>query len=109
MPHLSPLAQLHHRTRAETTLYVVCYDVTDDRRRAKVHAILSGFGTWTQYSLFECYLAKQEVVLLQARLAEVMHAREDTIRLYALCDSCRGRVQVLGRGDKPHETTAYIL
>lgn len=100
---------MHHRTRAETTLYVICYDVSDDRRRAKIHATLSGFGTWTQYSLFECYLTRQEVVLLRARLAEVMHARDDSIRLYALCDHCRHRVHVLGRGDKPHELTAYML
>ncbi len=94
---------------ANTTLYVVCYDVSDDRRRAKVHAILSGYGAWTQYSLFECYLTRQELVLLRARLADVMHHREDTIRLYALCDACRNRVEVLGHGEPPEEPTAYFI
>lgn len=93
----------------DTTLYIVCYDITDDRRRARIHAVLSGFGTWTQYSVFECYLTRKEIVLLRARLADVMHHREDTIRLYALCDACRNRVEVLGRGDKPQEPTSYII
>lgn len=97
------------RGTPDTTLYVVCYDVTDDRRRARVHAVLSGFGAWTQYSIFECYLTRQEVVLLRARLADAMHPREDTIRLYALCDSCRERVEVLGCGERPQEPTAYIV
>lgn len=97
------------RGTADTTLYVVCYDVTDDRRRSRVHAVLSGYGAWTQYSVFECYLTRQEVVLLRARLAEVIHQREDTVRLYALCDGCRGRVEVLGCGERPHEPKAYIV
>lgn len=102
----------HARTTSgasDTTLYVVSYDVSDDRRRAKVHAVLSGFGTWTQYSLFECYLTRKEAVLLRARLAEVIHHREDTVRLYALCDACRKRVEVLGRGTPPQEERMYLV
>jgi CRISPR-associated protein Cas2 len=90
-------------------LYVICYDVSDDRRRAKVHAVLSGYGAWTQYSLFECYLTRQELVLLRARLAEVIRHREDTIRLYALCEGCRNRVEVLGHGEPPKEPTVYLI
>jgi|SRR5579883_1177444 CRISPR-associated protein Cas2 len=96
------------RGNKDTTLYVVCYDIPDDRRRNKVHAILSGFGAWTQYSVFECYLTRQEVVMLRARLAKAMHERQDTIRLYALCDACRERVEVLGCGERPREPQAYI-
>jgi len=88
---------------------VVCYDVVDDRRRNRVHALLSGYGAWTQYSVFECYLTRQQVVTLRARLADVMNSREDTIRLYALCDACRGRVEVLGCGEKPQEPSVFIL
>lgn len=95
--------------KQETTLYVVCYDISDDRRRAKVHAVLSGFGTWTQFSLFECYLTRQQVLMLRARLAEAMNQREDSVRLYALCDTCRERVAVLGRGQPPREEHVYIL
>src|SRR5436305_8452575 len=43
--------------RRETTCYVIAYDIADDRRRTKVHQILMGCGKWTQYSLFECFLA----------------------------------------------------
>ena len=45
-----------------TTCYVIAYDIPEDRRRTKVHKILSGFGTWTQYSLFECFLSKKELI-----------------------------------------------
>ncbi len=97
------------RGKPNTTMYVVCYDVVDDRRRTRTHSVLSGFGAWTQYSVFECYLTRQELVLLRARLLEAINQREDTIRLYALCDSCRERVEVLGQGEKPREPQVFLL
>ena len=49
------------RRYSETSCYVIAYDIPDDRRRTKVHQILMGFGKWTQYSLFECFLSKTEL------------------------------------------------
>ncbi|HJT59212.1 MAG TPA: CRISPR-associated endonuclease Cas2, partial [Ktedonobacteraceae bacterium] len=40
----------------EVTCYVIAYDIPDDRRRTRIHKTLLGFGKWTQYSLFECFL-----------------------------------------------------
>ncbi len=95
-------------TSGETTLYIISYDISDDRRRTKVHAILSGFGAWTQYSLFECYLSSKELVLLRSRLAQVLRS-DDHVRFYALCQTCRGRVEVFGRSEKPQEPQVFIV
>jgi CRISPR-associated protein Cas2 len=95
--------------RAATMCYVISYDIADDRRRAKVHAVLSGFGTWTQFSLFECFLTSKELVLLQARLAKIIHHREDTVRIYALCDACCGRIEILGHGEPPREPKVFMI
>ena len=46
------------------TLYVIAYDIVNNNRRTKVHKTLSGVGTWTQYSLFECFLDKKELLTL---------------------------------------------
>ena len=54
----------------ESTLYVVSYDIPDDRRRTRVHSALTGFGTWVQYSVFECFLDRKQRMLLEARLLE---------------------------------------
>ena len=47
---------------AHTMLYVIAYDIPDDKRRTKVHKALCGFGDWTQFSLFECFLDAKELV-----------------------------------------------
>jgi len=93
---------------AQTTCYVVAYDIPDDRRRTKVHKILSGFGTWTQYSLFECFLSKKELVMLRAKLARHLNETMDSVRFYPLCGSCLERVETVG-GDPPKEDTIFIV
>ncbi|RMD51077.1 MAG: CRISPR-associated endonuclease Cas2, partial [Candidatus Thermofonsia bacterium] len=47
-------------------LYLIAYDIPNDKRRTKLHKTLCGFGTWTQYSFFECFLNDKELVTLRA-------------------------------------------
>ena len=98
-----------HRCGDESMLYVVSYDIPDDRRRTRVHSALTGFGTWVQYSVFECFLDRKQRMRLEARLLQEIHHREDTIRIYGLCGACTGKVQVLGQGETPREETIYLL
>src|SRR5579884_3247191 len=92
----------------QTTCYVVAYDIPDDKRRTKVHKILLGYGTWTQYSLFECFLTRKQLVLLYAKLEKHLEPREDSVRFYPLCASCVSKVETVG-GPPPTETTIYIV
>lgn len=93
----------------EATLYVISYDIPDDRRRARVHSALTSFGTWVQYSVFECFLNRKQRVQLEARLLKEIHLREDTIRIYGLCAGCLPKIEVLGQGELPKEDTVYLL
>ncbi len=93
----------------ESMLYVVSYDVPDDRRRARIHSALTSFGTWVQYSVFECFLDRKQRLLLEARLLKEIHQQEDTVRIYGLCRTCVSKVEVLGQGDMPHEEKVYLL
>ena len=92
----------------ETMCYVIAYDIPDDRRRTKVHEILLGFGAWTQYSLFECFLTRKELVQLQAKLEAYLVEAQDSIRFYPLCATCVARVETIG-DPPPQERTVYIV
>ena len=87
---------------------MIAYDIPDDKRRTKVHQILMGFGKWTQYSLFECFLSKKELVLLQAKLAEHLVVREDSVRFYPLCANCVEKVETIG-GPPPAEELVFVV
>lgn len=92
----------------QTMCYVIAYDIPDDRRRTKVHKILSGFGTWTQYSLFECFLSKKELVLLKSKLAKHVKDAQDSVRFYPLCATCLDKVETVG-GPPPAEDVVFIV
>jgi len=64
---------------------MIAYDIPDDKRRTKVHKILLGYGKWTQYSLFECFLTRKQLLLLRSKLEEHLVAKEDSVRFYSLC------------------------
>ncbi len=92
----------------QTTFYVIAYDIPDDKRRTKIHKLLLGFGTWTQFSLFECFLNGREMALLRSKLAEHLIATEDSVRFYPLCAQCLTKVKTVG-GPQPHETSVFIV
>ncbi|HZS79698.1 MAG TPA: CRISPR-associated endonuclease Cas2 [Ktedonobacteraceae bacterium] len=99
---------MKRRANNTTTCYVVAYDIPDDRRRTKVHQTLLGFGKWTQYSLFECFLTRRDMILLQAKLAEHLIASEDSVRFYPLCANCISKVETVG-GGPPSDDLLYIV
>lgn len=96
------------RRPSETSCYVIAYDIPDDRRRTKVHQILMGFGKWTQYSLFECFLSKKELLLVQAKLADHLVEKEDSVRFYPLCANCVEKVETIG-GPPAAETLVFVV
>ena len=90
------------------TCYVIAYDIPDDKRRTKIHKVLLGFGKWTQYSLFECFLSRKDLILLRSKLAEHLVAREDSVRFYPLCASCLSKVETVG-GPLPTDDPLFIV
>ncbi len=96
------------RISNQTTCYVIAYDIPNDKRRKKIHKILLGHGKWTQYSLFECFLSRKDLVLLQAKLEPQLVAAEDSVRFYPLCASCVSKVETIG-GSPPAEEVMFVV
>ena len=86
---------------------VVCYDISDDSRRTKVHNVLKSYGQWMQYSIFECELTDVQYAKLRARLAKLLKSQEDNIRFYFLCQCCQGKVERIG-GPPVEDNTVFF-
>ena len=95
-------------TSNQITCYVIAYDIPDDKRRTKVHKILLGHGKWTQYSLFECFLTRKQLLLLRSKLEEHLVAKEDSVRFYPLCANCVSKVETVG-GPPPADTVLFVV
>lgn len=91
-----------------TTFYLIAYDIPNDKRRTKIHKTLCGFGQWTQYSIFECFLDEKEYISLQHRLRTILNEKEDNLRIYQICTSCQKKTETIG-SSPPTEDKLYLL
>ena len=96
------------RGSRQSSLYVIAYDIPDDKRRTQVHKALKGFGQWTEFSLFECFLTKKELLQMRAKLNEHLHAGEDRVRIYLICENCLPKIETVGI-PRPIEDTSYLI
>ena len=83
----------------ELKLYIVAYDIPDDRRRNKMHKKLRDFGFAVQYSVFECFLHPKQRKLLQSSVEKIADKEEDIVAIWGLGDCCADRCTILGKGD----------
>jgi CRISPR-associated protein Cas2 len=65
-------------------IYLVAYDVSDDRRRSKVHDRLKGAGDSLQYSVFRCALSPVERLELRSDLWPLLDFSTDRVLLVDL-------------------------
>ena len=61
--------------------YVATYDISDDRRRARVARVLSGYGERIQCSVFEIWLQPNQVLVLKREIGPIL-SRADKFHLF---------------------------
>lgn len=65
-------------------LYVVTYDICDDKRLRRVFKLMRGYGDHMQYSVFRCELSDRERAELMSRLDEIVKHDEDQVLFFPL-------------------------
>jgi CRISPR-associated protein Cas2 len=88
---------------------VVVYDISDDRRRTRLHNVLLNFGSPVQYSVFECILEGKRLAEMKKAIGRVIKPRRDRVRFYYLCESCLARTEVTSGPEVLHETDAIVV
>lgn len=66
-------------------LYFIGYDIACPRRRRRVVRLLEGHGQRLHESAFVARLRDGAFGTLQRRLQRTLHAQEDRVRIYPLC------------------------
>ncbi|MCX7096286.1 MAG: CRISPR-associated endonuclease Cas2 [Methylococcales bacterium] len=70
-------------------LYLVCFDISDNKTRNRVGKYLGAFGNRVQESVFEVEFADANALsYVQDKLADWL-ADGDDLRFYCLCRNCR--------------------
>jgi len=81
-------------------LYIVTYDISDQKRWRRVFRLMKGYGEWLQLSVFQCRLSRRRRTELVALLDDEIHHKLDHVVLMDLgpADSVTPKVVSLGKG-----------
>ena len=88
-----PLASGIIRIAAMRTSYLVCYDISDEKRLRKVFQTMRNYGDHLQFSVFECQLTAMDLVRCRAELGSIINHKDDQVLFVNL-----GPAE--GRGDR---------
>jgi CRISPR-associated protein Cas2 len=80
-------------------LYIVTYDIADDKRWRAVFKIMKGYGEWLQLSVFQCRLSPRRHAELIELLTGAINQRQDHVLLLNLgpADKVDPRVVSIGK------------
>lgn len=81
-------------------LYLVTYDIADDRRWRSVFRIMKGFGEWLQLSVFQCRLSEKRHAELVAMLDGAIDHRADALLIIDLGPADKVKPRVVSLGEK---------
>lgn len=93
---------------ASRRLFLISYDIPDDKLRLKVMHLLEGYGERVQYSVFEVWATPEEAKKLRKRLAPHVE-KGGSVRIYPLCGACEGAREVIGEGTSTGTPELQIL
>ena len=94
----------------KVTLYVVSYDISENKVRKKVSDTLGDYGYRVQYSVFECRVPQTKYKEMYARLVKLVTSPGDSVRFYMICENCAAKVRTIGvKIDRPEDEDVIII
>lgn len=95
----------------EEHLYIITYDISDQKRWRKVFKLMNGYGEWLQLSVFQCRLSRRRHAELLATLDEVILREHDHVLMLdiGLADKVDPRVVSLGKSFDAVQREAVIV
>lgn len=92
-------------------LFIVAYDITDQKRWRKVFKTMKGFGEWVQFSVFQCNLSRQKMLEMEYALREIILEGSDHVLIIDLgpSENIKPRFKSIGKLLEPLEKKAVIV
>ncbi len=92
-------------------VYLVCYDISDQKRWRKIYKTMKGYGAWLQLSVFQCRLNKEDLLKMTDILTEIMHCDEDNLIIIDIgaAENVSFKVASYGRPFQPITQGAVVI
>jgi CRISPR-associated protein Cas2 len=86
---------------------VICYDITDNKRRAKLVKYLEQYSFRVQKSVFEGFLDKKNYGIIRHKIRDYIDEKEDNLRIYRIIGS--GNIKAYGVGLQLEDQEVIIV
>ena len=95
----------------EQRIYIVAYDICDQRRWRRLFKLMKGYGEWLQLSVFQCRLSRKQHAELIADIDGIIHHNEDHVILmdFGPAEKIDPRVVSLGKTFRKVEHEPIIV
>lgn len=93
-------------------LYIVTYDIADEKRWRMIFKLMNGYGEWLQLSVFQCRLTRSRHIELTQQLGALMSSTHDHVMIVdvGLAENVEPKVQSIGkRAFAPIERVPVIV
>ena len=91
----------------ERTLYLIAYDITNNRRLNRVRQFLKGYSTGGQKSVYECFLTDGELRYVKKKIERLIDEDEDRVHIFTM--DGRSRTHALGIAVQPKDTEYFYI
>lgn len=88
-------------------LYLIAYDITEEKRLNRVRYLLKGYSTGGQKSVYECFVTEGEVGIILSRLNMLIEPEEDRVHIFSI--DGRSRTHTLGIAPQPKDPSFFYF
>jgi len=88
-------------------LYIIAYDIADNKRINKVRNFLRGYSTGGQKSVYECFLSEAELASITQELKWMIREEYDRIHIFQV--DRRAQIICLGIAVKPKDPSYFYF
>jgi CRISPR-associated protein Cas2 len=89
------------------TLYLIAYDIREDKRLNSVRYFLKGYSTGGQKSVYECFLTDGEIKFVMSRLRMLILEIEDRVHIFRM--DGRSRTHAIGIAVQPKDPEYFYI
>ena len=89
-------------------LYIIAYDISNDKKRNRMAELLSKWGRRINLSVFECIFTKSQLAKIKEKIEKSIDNNTDSVKIYFICKSCYSKSSVLGIQEKYPDSTTFI-
>ena len=92
-------------------LYIVTYDVADDKRWRRLFKLMHGYGEWLQLSVFQCRMTRMRQLELVRQIEAILDREKDHLLMLDIgpAENVQPRVLSIGKAFAPIERLPVIV